>query len=460
MLRIIALLLVLAAPLLGARRILYVTHSAGYRHDSIVTSLGVLRSVAERNGKLEITATEDLSLLNAANLAQYDALFFFSSGELPLLDQQKQDLLDFVRSGKGFGGVHSATDTLYGWEPYGQLIGAYFDGHPWVHEASVQVEDPDFPGMSGLGPSFRMVEEFYQFRAFSRDRVRVLMTLDSNTIDLGLPGVNRTDRDFALAWCHNFGRGRVFYSALGHFDETWLDARFQQMLEGALLWLVDEVRADATPRSNSLSPLPEVAPGGVKTLAGASQAQAPGSLVVIQGRNLSSGSSMSAAAGTPLPSRLAGTSVEANGALVPLLSVSPGEIRAQLPFDLTPGTITSLAVRSVNVVGRPVALDIVDASPALFSGFAVGRVAVLYATGLGVVEGAVAAGAIAPLTPLLRVRTNPRAILNGVDSPIDFAGLAPALVGVYQVNVLAAAPGPWEVRLESGGLVSNTLTIP
>src|SRR5436309_10966079 len=95
------------------KRILYITHSAGYRHDSIPTSVAALQSIATASGKLEITASEDVSLLNAATLRTYDAVFFFTSGELPIGDSQKQDLLDFIRSGKGFGGAHSATDTFY-----------------------------------------------------------------------------------------------------------------------------------------------------------------------------------------------------------------------------------------------------------------------------------------------------------------------------------------------------------
>src|SRR5258708_39323599 len=85
------------------KRILYLTHSAGYRHDCLPVSAQVMREVAARSGKLEVVATEDVSLLNAAALSQFDAVFFFTSGELPVSDLQKRDLLDFVRSGKGFG---------------------------------------------------------------------------------------------------------------------------------------------------------------------------------------------------------------------------------------------------------------------------------------------------------------------------------------------------------------------
>ncbi|MGH9659273.1 MAG: ThuA domain-containing protein, partial [Bryobacteraceae bacterium] len=106
-----ALMLALAGCAFPApKRVLYVTHSAGFVHGSISTSRRVLQSAAARSGALEVVATEDLSFLTAARLRDFDVVFFFTSGELPLDDSQKADLLAFVRGGKGFGGVHSATD--------------------------------------------------------------------------------------------------------------------------------------------------------------------------------------------------------------------------------------------------------------------------------------------------------------------------------------------------------------
>src|SRR5437762_1127321 len=166
-------LLLASAAMSAPRRILYVTATAGFRHtDSIDASIEVMRQLAQESGVLEIIHTEDLSLIEAGNLRNFDAIYFFTSGELPLSDRQKSDLLDFVRQGKGFGGSHSATDCLYTWPDYGELIGGYFDGHPWAQEAALDVEDPQSPLAGHLAPSFRFVEEFYQFRAFSRDRVR------------------------------------------------------------------------------------------------------------------------------------------------------------------------------------------------------------------------------------------------------------------------------------------------
>src|SRR5947208_11736623 len=222
-----------AAP----KRVLYITHSAGFRHDSLPTSCAVMQDLGFRSGDFEVTCSEDLALISANSLRDFDILYFFTSGNLALSDQRKADLLAFVREGQGFGGAHSATDTLYTWPEYGELIGAWLNGHPWTREVSICVEDPDHPLVRSLAPAFRFADEIYQFRNFSRERVHVLLSLDTSSVDLSAPGVAREDGDFPLAWCRDYGKGRVFYTALGHPDETWLDERFQTLLLNAMRWL-------------------------------------------------------------------------------------------------------------------------------------------------------------------------------------------------------------------------------
>jgi uncharacterized protein (TIGR03437 family) len=463
LLRLAILVAALVVQASAARHILFLTHSAGYRHDSIPVAVQAITDIGRRSGAFSVTTTEDLSVISAAGLAPFDAIFFFTSGELALSEQQKRDLLAFVRAGKGFGGTHSATDTLYGWAEYGDLIGAYFDGHPWVQEVSIDVEDPDFPGQQRVAPGYRMVEEIYQFREFSRDRVRVLQTLDTTTVDLRAPGVNRTDGDFPLAWCRTYGEGRVFYTALGHFDETWRDARFQQMLEGALLWLIGDVTASALPRAGNLSPRPDVAVGGVRTPDGRSLSPAPGALVRIEGTNLTSGSTLRAAAGSTLPRKLAGTRVELDGQPIPLLTVAPERIEAQMPADLRPGTIATLTVTVVNLTSAAAPVPLAAASPTLLDGRQVDGVLVLYASGLGEVTPAVPAGMAAPLTPLSTLHVAPAVRVNGTAVTPLFAGLAPTLIGVYQINAAlgeAAVGAELQVELEAGGVISNRLLIP
>jgi type 1 glutamine amidotransferase len=155
-------------------------------------------------------------------------MFALTSGELALSPDQKSALIEFVSAGRGFIGVHSATDTLYEWPDYGRLVGAYFREHPWTQQAVVVVEDQSHPSTAGLGAQFSIREEFYTFRDNPRGRVQVLLRLDAASV--GATG------DYPLAWSHTFGSGRAYYNALGHFSETWTDMRFQRQLVGAIRW--------------------------------------------------------------------------------------------------------------------------------------------------------------------------------------------------------------------------------
>jgi uncharacterized protein len=247
--RLLAVMLLAAcAASADPKRVLYFTLSSGFRHDSIPLSRAMLEEDAAATGLLEVTSSEDVSDLSPESLERFDAVFFFTSGELPINEVQKAGLLRFVREGKGFGGVHSATDTLYQWPEYGELIRARFDGHPWTQEIGVTVEDPEHSIVKHLAPGFRITDEIYQFREFSRERVRVLLRLDTESVDLSREGVHRGDGDFALAWGHEYGKGRVFYTALGHLDETWRDERFRKMVVNALLWMTGQADGEAAPR--------------------------------------------------------------------------------------------------------------------------------------------------------------------------------------------------------------------
>ena len=249
----LALSLVLLAATVWAqsgapKRILYVTHSAGYKHESIPHSIDALKAIAKTTGKLEITATEDVSLLNAAELRNYDAVMFYTTGELPISDQQKQDLLDFVNSGKGFAGVHSATDTFYKWPEYADLIGGWFNGHPWTQSVKIKVADPESPLVRHLAPSFEVRDEIYQFKNFAEGRVRVLLKLDTRSVNMNAKGINPGATEFPLVWVRSYGSGRVFYSALGHFDDVWDMPGVRGMLLEGMLWITGQIEAPSTPR--------------------------------------------------------------------------------------------------------------------------------------------------------------------------------------------------------------------
>ena len=218
--------------------VLYFTHSAGYRHEVLPLSGSVLHDLGERSGSFTVTATDDVSALTAENLRRFAAILFYTTGELPMSDVQKTALLDFVRSGGGFLGVHSATDTFYLWPDYLKLIGGYFNGHPWRQAVRIEVVDPSDPLVAFLGTSLQIADEIYQISDFDYAGSHVLLRLDATSVDLTLSGVRRRFYGWPLAWTRTYGRGRVFYMALGHEEAVWRDPRYQQILLNAILWSI------------------------------------------------------------------------------------------------------------------------------------------------------------------------------------------------------------------------------
>jgi type 1 glutamine amidotransferase len=218
-------------------RILYFTHSAGYRHEVIPASQDVLKKISAVAG-FEVTASEDVTAFTAENLQHYGAVMFFTTGELPMSNAQQVAFLDFVRRGGGFLGVHSATDTFYRWPEYQKLIGGYFDEHPWHQAVVVEVADRTNPLVGFLGTSLAVTDEIYQIRDFDVDGSRVLLRLDPDSVDLSRPNVHRHRYGWPLAWTRSYSSGRIFYEALGHEEAVWRAPWFQQMLSNAALWVL------------------------------------------------------------------------------------------------------------------------------------------------------------------------------------------------------------------------------
>lgn len=221
------------------KKLLMLTHSAGFEHDYLPTAEKVVTEIGVASGRFETTTTQDCSLIHAKNLKQYDALLFATTGELPMSDAQKQALIGFVKSGGAFIGVHNATDTFYEFSEYGEMIGGYFDGHPWTQEIVAVVEDADHPSTRHLEPSFTVFDEIYIHRDWSREKTHVLIRLDNASVDVSKG--KRADQDYALAWCHPYGEGRVFFTAFGHPKELWAESWFRNHLLGGILWAMDRV---------------------------------------------------------------------------------------------------------------------------------------------------------------------------------------------------------------------------
>lgn len=239
------------------KRLLVIGEQKGYRHEAVSHALSTIERLGDDSGLWQTVIQTDVEHVtkqkleyNAKNLNDFDGLLFYTAGELELSEQQKADFLSFVHDdGKGFVGVHSAAITLTEWPAYVDMVGGTFDGHPWkTFRAPIVVEDRTFPGMDKFSPHFAIQDEIYQLKDFSRDHVRVLMRLDADQIDLTASGVNRTDRDFAVAWARDYGKGRVFFTTLGHVTENWDDPAFQNLMRESIKWSVGLSTADVTPR--------------------------------------------------------------------------------------------------------------------------------------------------------------------------------------------------------------------
>ena len=239
------------------KRLLAIGEEKGYRHEAVSHALATIERLGRESKLWDTyirTDTEPLTKkkleYNAKNLNDFDAVLFYTGGTLEMDEQQKADFLSFIHDdGKGFIGIHSATITFTKWPEYGEMIGGYFDEHPWgTFEAPVIVEDPAFPGMAQWPRAFTIKDEIYQIKNYSRSDRRVLMRLDAGQLNFNNPRVHRTDKDFAVAWAKMYGKGRVYYSTLGHVSENWGDPRFQKMMTEAIRWALGLVNADITSR--------------------------------------------------------------------------------------------------------------------------------------------------------------------------------------------------------------------
>jgi type 1 glutamine amidotransferase len=238
------------------KHLLVIGEEKGYRHESVSHAMSTIERLGKQTGLWDTTIRTDTEALtkkkleyNAKNLSNFDAVFFFTGGDLEMDAQQKADLLSFVHDdGKGFIAVHSAAITFTKWPEYVDMVGGTYDEHPWgTFDAPIIVEDPTFPGMQQWPRAFTLHDEIYQMKSFSRDKVHVLMRLDASKLDLANPKVHRMDRDFAVTWVKMYGKGRVYYSTLGHPEDNWDDPRLQQMYVEAIKWAMRMVGTDVTP---------------------------------------------------------------------------------------------------------------------------------------------------------------------------------------------------------------------
>jgi type 1 glutamine amidotransferase len=281
---------------LPRKRILFFTKSSGYEHSvikdpskpftgspgSMVPGLAfqVLQALGEKDN-IEFVFSKDGSLFKPAYLAQFDAFFFFTTGDLtqvgtdgnpPMTPEGKAAFLQAISDGKGFIGTHAAADTFHSpgnkehgparymndganADAYIKMIGGEFVDHGQQQASRLIVIDPRFPGIVAVNADNDMKEEWYSLKDFAPD-LHVLLVQDTS----GMHGMPYERPNYPSTWARMYGKGRVFYTSMGHRDDVWNSALFQSVLTGGINWAVGRVDADLTPNLQTAAPHADVLP--------------------------------------------------------------------------------------------------------------------------------------------------------------------------------------------------------
>jgi type 1 glutamine amidotransferase len=283
----------MAAP--PEKRLLLVTHSGGFIHDSVGVAEDILKEIGPKYGyavtcwrytgdpaepgfkkyqddfraKAKKTVEpENCGRINAQTLKNFDVVLFFTTGSGrgskkkdigPLTAEELKDLTAWVRAGGAFCGTHCASDTMYD-STYGELIGGWFKSHPHQQKVKLRLEDAKHPAAAGMSDGMEWFDEYYIFldAPYDRKKLHIILSIDPATFTLSTEkddakrearekALKRSDGDYAVAWCKEEGKGKVFYTSLGHRQEVWKDERFQKHLFGGIDWAMNKAKGDATP---------------------------------------------------------------------------------------------------------------------------------------------------------------------------------------------------------------------
>lgn len=261
-----------ATPL-KSRKVLIFSKTNGFRHASIATGKIALAEMGKATGAFEAVISDDLENFEADRLKSFDAVCFLSTTmnvfspraeELKSMSDAdkksaaereyrlQKNLMDFVKSGRGFIGIHAATDTFYEWADYGKMINGYFDGHPWTANVNVSVKVE--PGQESHplvamfeGKNVEFPEEIYQFKSpYDSKSVHMLLRLDTEKTDMTLKGIKRTDGDFGISWVRNWEKGRVFYCSLGHNHEIYWNSKVLSHYLAGIQWALGDYKVEVS----------------------------------------------------------------------------------------------------------------------------------------------------------------------------------------------------------------------
>lgn len=255
------------------KKVLFLTKSAGYQHAVVRRVDGALayaeHALIELGNKhgFDVEASKDASIFDG-NLESYAAFAFFTTGDLtttagdgqPAMSPEgKQAFLNAIRAGKGFVGFHCASDTFHTpgkssenqvrKDPYIAMLGGEFMNHGRQQKARMKVVNPAFPGIESLGGSFLLHEEWYSLKNFAQD-MHVLLVLETE----GMDGTGYQRPPFPATWARREGRGRVFYTSMGHREDVWTNPAFQSIAVGGIQWALGNIDADVSPNINDVTP--------------------------------------------------------------------------------------------------------------------------------------------------------------------------------------------------------------
>ena len=236
-------------------RVLFVTQSEGFTHSSVRRKKSpelspaeiAMENLAQKSKAFTVVTTQNVAAdFTKENLQNYDVVMFYTTGKLPIAEEDLNYFLNewLRQKGHGFIGVHSATDTYKSYKPYWDMIGGSFNGHPWTANSKVTlaIHDPSHPTMAPFGgESVEWTDEIYVYKNWQPEKVRVLMSLDMAKTEKKGP------YHVPVAWVKEYGEGRVYYNNLGHREETWTKEPFLQSILAGIKWAAGQGEANATP---------------------------------------------------------------------------------------------------------------------------------------------------------------------------------------------------------------------
>lgn len=216
--------------------VLLFTKTAGWHHESINAGVDAIQHLGRKH-HFSVYWTENAELVfKDEELAKYEAVVFLLTTGDVLNDEQQAVFERYIRSGRGFVGVHSASDTEYDWDWYTAMVGHMFKRHPAVQTATLKVEDANFPGMDRFAPRFLFTDEWYEFDASRATNLNYLLSIDESTYATTPARRKEESRFHPLSWYHEYDGGRAFYTALGHVPEAYTDQNFLHHLYGGIYW--------------------------------------------------------------------------------------------------------------------------------------------------------------------------------------------------------------------------------